>query len=202
MEKNEKACEILEELDVLENIITIYLEHCKNKFNEYHSKLSEAVEYMKVDCFYKPLFDSVNTQTASAKRYADAYKTGQDVSCTLQLVRSGYNEIIFTRSLNEETNAWSSANSRGEILLGLLHESEEYPSMMKMFIDEVLFKNVKDSFDGETVNALELLKDFGALKDKAKLSLYAYCIEYMRNNPELIASYTQPVDGVGSGFKK
>lgn len=202
MEKNEKACEIIGELDVLENIITIYLEHCKTKFNEYHSKLSEAVEYMKVDCFYKPLFDSVNTQTAGAKRYADAYKTGQDISCTLQSVRSGYNEIIFTRSLSEETNAWSSANSRGEILLGLLHESEEYPFMMQIFIEEVLFKNGKNSFDGENVNALELLKDFGTLKDKAKLSLYAYCIEYMKNHPELFTSYTQPVDGVGSGLKK
>ncbi len=201
MEKNERACEILKELDVLENIITIYLGHCRNKFNEYHSELTKMVGYMKVDYFYKPLFDSVNTQTVNAKKYADAYKTGQDVRCTLQSVRAGYDVIIFAYGLDEETRAWSSANFTGEILLGSLHESEEYPFVMKMFIEEVLFKDGKGSLEGENVNALELLKDYN-LKDKAKLALCAYCIEYMRNNPELFASYTQPVDGVDSSLKK
>lgn len=202
MEKNEKAIEILRELDVLENIIDIYLEHCKTKFSEYHSKIAESVEYMKVDCFFNPLFDSVNDQISNAKRYADAYMVGQDVSSTLQSIRSGYNEIMFAYTLSEETNAWSSANSRGEILLDLLHKSENYPFIMKMFIEEILFKNVKVSFGEERINSLELLKEYETLKEKAKLALCAYCIEYVKNNLELFENNTQQLDSIDTGLKK
>lgn len=208
VEKNVKAQEILAEVKVLEKIITMYFEFCKNKFEQKQAKLLDCVGQMKVDCFYKPSVEALNTYVGDAKKYAEAYEAGKNIRCSLESIMANYNEIVFKYTLSEERAAYEFANYRGESSLNFIHSSEEYPLVMNMFTLE-FFSKLKDNGivfyvdnDEENKRLFELLKDLGIIKDDKEIAIYNYCIEYAKKNPELASKCFQSVDTMIDGLKK